>query len=464
MSLDRRTVRDSTLRMAVDLTREIGDHKVIDDRDILEGMARDESHCAPSMPDLVVRAKTASDVSAVLRLADRNGVPVTARGGGTGKSGGAIPVNGGVVLDLTRMNDVVEIDRENLLAVVRPGVITGELQAAVEEEGLFYPPDPASLETCTVGGNAAHNAGGPRAFKYGVTREYVMGTRTVLMGGEELVTGKRTVKGVAGYDVTALLVGSEGTLGVFTELTLRLTRKPLALSTLLVRMPDEVSAGRAVARIVAEGLVPRVLEFMDGLMVDVLRSAGASGVEEGTGTLLLVELDGWDEASVERDAVRLADLCEREGAVEVLMARHGGERDRLWAARRVLSDVVKERARFKVSEDIAVPRSEGPTLLEGLKALGERHGVLVPSYGHAGDGNYHVNVLWDEEGFDPAPVISDLFDLTLSLRGTITGEHGVGVAKREYLPREITPGTLGMLKRIKDTFDPNGLLNPGKIF
>ena len=451
-------------RLAVELSRRIGDHKVIDDRDLLESLAGDESHCEPRMPDLAVRADCTDDVCVLLELANKFDVSVTPRGGGTGKSGGAIPVLGGVVLDMTGFKKIVEIDRHNLLAVVEPGIVTGVFQEAVEDEGLFYPPDPNSLETCTMGGNAAHNAGGPRAFKYGVTREYILGTRTVLMGGRILKTGRRTVKGVAGYDVTALLVGSEGTMGVFTELTVKLMRKPPSLATLLVRLPDEIAGGRAVARIVEAGLVPRVLEFMDGVMVDVLRQTGASGIEEGTGALLLAEFDGTDDERVEADAVRLAELCENEGAAEVLMARHGGEREKLWAARRILSDSIKERSAFKMSEDIVVPRSEAPRLLEGLRTIAKRYGVVVPSYGHAGDGNYHVNILWDDPEFDPVPAVSDLFDLTLALGGTITGEHGIGSAKREWLSREIGGDTLALMRDLKKVFDPRGLMNPGKIF
>jgi len=459
---DTQGVRVSELNR--DLAREIGAHKIVDDPDLLAELSKDESHAAPCMPDLAVRADCAEDVRAALGLAEEHGVPVVARGGGTGKSGGAIPVRGGAVLDLRRMNRIVEIDRENLIAVAEPGVITGALQAAVEAEGLFYPPDPNSLETCTLGGNAAHNAGGPRAFKYGVTREYVLGARVALMGGQEIRTGRRTVKGVAGYDLTALLVGSEGTLGVFTELTLRLVRNPPSIATLLVRMPDEVATGRAVARIVAAGLVPRVIEFMDAVAVDTLRAAGAGGVPEGTGALLLIEVDGPDAACVEREAARIAELAEADGAVEVLMARHGGEREKLWAARRTLSDALKKRARFKISEDVVVPRAAAPRLLEGLRAIAERHRVLVPSYGHAGDGNYHVNVLWDDEGFDPEPALADLFSLTLSLGGTITGEHGVGLTKRAYLGQEIAPENLALQKELKRVFDPKNLMNPGKIF
>lgn len=463
MKPDHSSTAEAALDLAVPLARRIGEHKVIDDRDLLEGLAGDESHVEPRVPDLAVRARDRGDVRATLELAAAHGVPVTARGGGTGKSGGAIPFRGGVVLDMTRVNRLVEVDAENLLAVVQPGMITGEFQQAVEDEGLFYPPDPNSLETCTLGGNAAHNAGGPRAFKYGVTKRYVLGAEVALIGGEILRTGKRTVKGVAGYDLTGLLVGSEGTLGVFTELTLRLLRKPPCLATLLVRFGDEIAAGRAVARIVAAGLVPRVLEFMEGVAVETVRLAGAP-VPEDTGALLLAEIDGPRDEVVETDAVALADQCEAEGAIEVLMARHGGDRERLWAARRTLSDAIKDRARFKLAEDIAVPRAAAPRLLEELRRIGERHRVTVASYGHAGDGNYHVNVLWDDEEVDPWPAISDIFDATLALGGTISGEHGIGLAKVDYLPRELDPGVLALMRKLKAQFDPQDLLNPGKIF
>jgi glycolate oxidase len=463
MTIDPAAARAAALKLAGPLARRIGEHKVIDDRDLLEGLAGDESHVEPRVPDLAVRAHDASDVCATLELAAEHGAPVTARGGGTGKCGGAIPICGGVVLDMTRVRGIAEIDAENLLAVVQPGLITGEFQQAVEDEGLFYPPDPNSLETCTLGGNAAHNAGGPRAFKYGVTKRYVLGAEVALIGGDLVRAGKRTVKGVAGYDLTGLLVGSEGTLGVFTSLTLRLVRKPPSLATLLIHFADEVAAGRAVARIVAAGLVPRVMELMEGVAVDTVRLAGAP-VPEDTGALLLAEIDGPRDAVVEADAVALADQCEAEGALEVLMARHGGDRDRLWAARRTLSDAIKDRARFKIAEDIVVPQSAAPRLFEELRRIGERHRVTVASYGHAGDGNYHVNVLWDDEEIDPWPAIGDVFDATLALGGTISGEHGIGVAKIDYLPRELDPAALALMRRLKAQFDPQGLLNPGKIF
>ncbi|MCP4603113.1 MAG: FAD-binding protein [Proteobacteria bacterium] len=450
--------------MATVLARRIGDHKVIDDRDLLEGLAGDESHCAPHLPDLAVRARSSEDIVATLDEAERFSVPVTPRAGGTGKAGGAIPIFGGVVLDTSRLKQIEEINATDLTAVVEPGCITGEFQSAVEDEGLFYPPDPNSLENCCLGGNAAHNAGGPRAFKYGTTREYIRGLDTVLMGGHRLQAGCRTVKSVAGYDLTRLLVGSEGTLGVFTKLTVRLIRKPSELATLLVCFADEIAAGRAVSRIVERGLVPRVLEFMDEVLIETLRMSGASGVPEGTGALLLAELDGPSDALVEAEVSLFAEVCEAEGAVDVLMARHKGERDQLWAARRGLSDAVKKRMNHKIAEDIVVPRSAAPDLLLGLRRLKKKHGVLFASYGHAGDGNYHVNVLWDDSDWNPDSAVEDVFRLVLDLDGSITGEHGVGLAKKKYLPWEKGKNQLVLQRALKQVFDPAGLMNPGKIF
>jgi glycolate oxidase len=464
MSFERKKVREKTLKMAEALAREIGGHKVIDDADILESLAGDESHCEKSSPDIAVRAASAEDIVRTLALAERFEVPVTPRGGGTGKAGGAIPVFGGAVIDTSRMNRILEIQAADLTAVVEPGCVLGEFHKAVEAEGLFYPPDPNSLETCCLGGNAAHNAGGPRAFKYGVTREYVRGLDAALMGGQSLSIGCRTVKSVAGYDLVRLMVGSEGTLGVFTKLVLRLLRKPPELATLLVFFEDEIAAGRAVLKIIEKGLVPRVLEFMDEVLVETLRLSGVGNLPEGAGAMLLAEFDGAREETVEEDVALFADVCEAEGASEVLMARHVGERNRLWAGRRGLSDAIAKRVGHKIAEDVVVPRSAAPGLLMGVRELKKKHGVLLASYGHAGDGNYHVNVLWDDPEWDPWPAVEDVFRLVLSLGGSITGEHGIGLAKKKYLPWEKGEEQIALQKKIKAVFDPKGLMNPGKIF
>ncbi len=464
MNVDRNKVRRATEKLGLELARRIGEHKVIDDPDLLEGLSKDESHEAPMMPDLAVRVRTADDIKATLEEAERFMVPVTPRGGGTGKAGGALPFYGGVVLDTSRLNQVLEIDKTNLTALVEPGCITGEFQEAVETEGLFYPPDPNSLENCCLGGNVAHNAGGPRAFKYGVTREYVMGLDVTLVGGRQFQAGRRTVKSSAGYDLTGLLVGSEGTLAVFNRLRLRLISKPPALATLLVRFADEITAGLAVSKIIQKGLVPLVMELMDGAMVETLRSSGAGSVPEDTGALLLAELDGPNQQVVEEEMLLLNDVCEKHGAIDVLMARHSGERNQLWAARRGLSDAVKKRKKHKLSADIAVPRSAISDLLNGLRRLKDKHKVLIASYGHAGDGNFHVNILWDDTEWNPEATLKDIFKLALDLKGTITGEHGVGLSRKPYLPLEKSPTHLAIQKELKQVFDPKGLMNPGKIF
>lgn len=452
------------MKMATALRRKLGESQLIDDVDLLESVSMDESVCKRVMPDLLVRARQHSDVVAVLEAAEAYDVPVTPRGGGTGKAGGAIPICGGVVLDTSFLSRLIEIDAANLNAVVEPGMVLQRFQEAVEQEGLFYPPDPNSLETCCIGGNVAHNAGGPRAFKYGVTRNYVMAMDAVLMGGESVGLGRRTIKCAAGYDLSGLMVGSEGTLGVFTKLRLSLIRKPPVVTTCLVLFPDEVSAGKTVASIVEHGLVPSVMEFFDRELVAIIRNHGVDMIPPGTQAVLLIELDGEDEQRIENELDRLADVSDEHGALDVLVAKHGGDREKLWAARRVLTDAIKERKPFKVSEDIAVPRSQGPALLARLGALSESTGILIASYGHAGDGNYHVNVLFDDNRVNVEPIVRQVFQISLDLGGTITGEHGVGLAKKAYLPMEKSRRQLDWMRSIKALFDPKGLLNPEKIF
>ena len=376
-----------------------------------------------------------------------------------------MPTRPGIVLDTLPLARVKEIDRENLIAVVEPGVITGRLHELVESEGLFYPPDPNSLDLCAIGGNVAENAGGPRAFKYGVTREYVYGLEAVTMDGTVLRTGKRTVKGVTGYDVTALLVGSEGTLAVFTEATLRLLPKPPEVRTLLALFGDVLDAGRAVSRIVARGLVPRCLELLDRECCEAIRDNGKVPLAPSVQAVLIIEIDG-EGPSLDGEMERVGNACTEAGATDVQVAKHGGDRDRMWAARRAMSHALRARARFKMSEDIVVPRSRLGDMLDRVARIAEREALRLPSYGHAGDGNLHVNFLWDDPDgkarVDRA--IEEVFRITIELGGTLTGEHGLGVLKRDYLPLEQSEPLIELQRRIKDTFDPLGLLNPGKMF
>lgn len=453
-------------RAVIALDRALGGSKVLSSREArerCEPYGRDMSETLPQLPDGVVLASTPEDVATCLRICDEHEVPVTPRGAGSGKTGGSVPVAGGVVLGLEGMRGIKELSREDMLVVVEPGMILGELQALVEKEGLFYPPDPNSLDYCAIGGNAAENAGGPRAFKYGVTREYVLGCEAVLMGGTRIRAGKRSVKGVTGYDVVATMVGSEGTLGVFTELTLRLIPKPTEIATLVALFSNVAGAGRCVTEIVARGLTPRCLELVDEGALVALRNNGAS-FDPRAGALLILEVDG----SHDLDPIveRLGEACLAAGALDVVVAQDAAQRARLWAARRDLSPAIRKLCKAKLSEDVVVPRSKVPDLLSACDRIRDEERVRMLAYGHAGDGNLHVNFLWDDDDDIPRVdrAIERMFRETLRLGGTLSGEHGIGVLKAPYLPLEQSPELIALQKRIKAAFDPKGLLNPGKIF
>jgi len=356
-----------------------------------------------------------------------------------------------------------------LVAVVEPGVILGELQAAVEQRGLFYPPDPASLAFCSIGGNVACNAGGPRAFKYGVTREYVLGLEVALIGGELLRCGRRTAKGVTGYDLVAGFVGTEGTFGVNTEITLKLLPKPAAVATMLGVFRSMADAGAAIADLLHRGFRPRTLELLDRTCIDHIRPKARYRFPSGAGAVALIELDGEPEG-LEAALVRAGEICETHRAVDVILAQTDRDRRDLWEARRMTSRSLREAHRYKVSEDICVPRGQLPEMLRRIEALGARHDLLVASFGHAGDGNLHVNILSDDDPTAPRvraridAAIEELFTETIALRGTLSGEHGIGIAKQKYMPLEQSPRLMEWQRRWKAMWDPDRLLNPGKIF
>jgi glycolate oxidase len=457
--------RDAVERALLELDRRLGPSKVDTSDAGCQAHARDDSAASGRVPDAVVLASGRDDVAAALEICEKHGVPVTPRAAGTGRTGGAVPVAGGVVLATRGMSNIVEIDRKDLIAVVQPGVITGELHATVEAEGLFYPPDPNSLATCMIGGNVAENAGGPRAFKYGVTREYVLGLEACLMGGRVLRTGRRTVKGVTGYDVTSLLVGSEGTLGIFTEITLRLVHAPTEIATVLALYPDVRTAAAAVQRVIANGLVPRCLELMDSWTLEAIRRQSVA-VDPRANAMLLVEVDG-GHAPIERTLLVLGETLSHGGdAIDVVAAQDAAQRGRLWEARRMLSMATRKLAKYKLSEDVVVPRSRLVSLLDETARICEREGVRHLTYGHAGDGNMHVNFLWNDESERPAVdrAIDGLMRATVALGGTLSGEHGIGVSKAAYMPIEQSADLIALQQDVKRAFDPNGLLNPGKIF
>jgi glycolate oxidase len=450
-------------RAKSELERRLGPSKVLTGADACSPYATDESDVPSRGPDAVVIAASPEDIAITLAIAEDFDVPITPRAGGTGRTGGAVPVAGGIVLATHALSQIKEIDRANQVAVVEPGVVTGELHAAVEREGLFYGPDPNSLESCMIGGNLAENAGGPRALKYGVTRDWVLGLDACLIGGNIVRVGKRTVKGVTGYDLTALLVGSEGTLAVFSEATLRLVPKPPAIATALALFSDVGAAAAAVSGIIAAGVVPRCLEMLDAATLAAVRAAGVA-IDPRAGAMLLVEVDG---DAAESALLRVGETASASaGSLDVVVAQDAAQRDRLWAARRMLSRATRKLARHKMSEDVVVPRTKIRDLLGYTDEIGVATGVRHLTYGHAGDGNLHVNFLWDEDAERPAVerAIGMLMRATVQLGGTLSGEHGIGVSKAPYLPLEQSEKVIALQREIKRVFDPKGLLNPGKIF
>jgi glycolate oxidase len=416
-------------------------------------------------PDLVVFPSSAEEVSAILKLANKEKFPVIPRGSGSGLTGGAVPVNGGVVFSFTKMNRILEIDTKNLIAVVEPGVVTFVFQEEVAKHGLFYPPDPASYKYASIGGNVAECAGGPNSLKYGVTRDYVLGLEVVQPTGEIIHTGVRTMKGVVGYDLTRLFVGSEGTLGVITKIILKLIPMPEAKATILALFKKVDDAAEAVSAIIAAKVVPSTIEFMDRASIRCSEKASPMGIPEDTDGLLLIEVDG-DKESLDRQAQKIEKIIIGHGA-ECKMTKDLQEADKLWQARRVVSQATYNLNPVKVAEDVVVPRSEIPTLIHALEEMGRRYGVPILSFGHAGDGNFHVSIMIRDTPEDWAKAheaVRELFAETIRLGGTLSGEHGIGTSKAPYLDMELSPEIIGTMKKIKALFDPNNILNPGKIF
>lgn len=419
--------------------------------------------------DVVVLPADTEEVAAVARICSTTGTPLVPRGAGTGYSGGAVPVRGGVVLSLERLNRILEIDEANLLAVVEPGVITGDLQDAVEARGLFYPPDPASLRRSSIGGNVAECAGGPRAFKYGVTRQYVLGLEAVLMSGDVIHTGGRVVKNVVGYDLTQLLVGSEGTLAIITRITLRLIPRPPAAVTLRATFASVRTAVDAVGRLVRARVVPSTMEIVDRATLEAVAASlgDRTLAPEGTGAMLILEVDGLPE-QVEAEAGRIETACREAAAIEVLRAADDAQRERLWQVRRGISHALMVVADLKINNDIVVPKGRVPECFDLVERLKAKYGLPIPSFGHVGDGNIHVNIMVSAD--DPEAVRraraaeAELFEGVVALGGAISGEHGIGFTKAPWLGLGLEPVTIALMQRVKAAFDPQGLLNPGKIF
>lgn len=420
-----------------------------------------------AIPDAVVLPGDSEQVAQLVRLANAEGLPLVARGAGTNLTGGARAIRGGLVISTQRMNRILSVDESVLQAVVQPGVVTRDLHRAVEEKNLFYPPDPQSHDSCTIGGNLAENAGGPRAVKYGVTRHFVLALEAVLPTGELVRLGARTIKSVAGYDMVSLLVGSEGTLGIITEATLRLIPLPGHRGTLLAVFGSMDEAAYAVAAILQAGVLPSALEFVDGPTIKCIQENQAIGLGPEAEAALVIEVDG-SELQVADEARRVRSVLESSGAVHVRQASDHKEAELLWQARKAAGPALARIAPHKFNEDIVVPITKLPQAVSGIHEIARRHGVACACFGHAGDGNIHANFLVQPEDLLQAEevhkAVEETFDLVLNLGGSITGEHGVGTTKQPFLGKELSASVMGAMKKIKEALDPKGIMNPGKIF
>ena len=419
-----------------------------------------------SPPDAVVFATTEEQIQNVVRICRAHHVPLVARGRGTGTAGAAIPSRGGVVLALERMNKILSVDPANRILRAQPGATNQAVQEAAGAHGFFWPPDPTSAAYCSIGGNLAVNSGGPRAVKYGTVRENTLGLRAITGAGDLISTGVSTTKGVVGYDLTRLIIGSEGTLAIITEATLKLTPLADARRTLCAVYTDMHGAAQAVSRIMAQPITPCALEFLDGAALAMIRGY-SQALPANAGGLLLIEVDGPLTAMPEATA-HLSDAARGPGLLTLTIAQTAEEAARLWAVRKALSPALRELAPNKLNEDVVVPVSRIPELIEGLQALSVRFGIPIVNFGHAGNGNIHVNLLYDSQNAEQEskarPCLSAVFDLVLALNGTLSGEHGVGQEKRDYVDREIAPAALALMRAIKKDFDPDGILNPDKLF
>jgi glycolate oxidase len=449
----------------------VGEANVLVDRESHEKYGHDETEDFLFYPEAVLLPSNTKQISQILKICHKEQIPVTPRGAGTGLSGGALPVAGGVLLSMEKFNRIIEIDERNLQALVEPGVITQVFQEAVAAKGLFYPPDPSSRGSCMLGGNLSENAGGPKAVKYGVTRDYVLGLEVVLADGEVINTGARVLKNSTGYNLTHLMIGSEGTLGIITKIIFKLIPLPQHNVLMLVPFFSAEKACEAVSAIFRAGIIPSALEFMERDAIDWTMKyvEGVNiPIKDEVQAHLLVELDGNDPTALYKDAEALSDLLISFECDEILFADTAQQKDDLWRLRRRVGEAVKSNSIYK-EEDTVVPRAELPKLLNGVKEIGSKYGFKSVCYGHAGDGNLHVNIIkgemsdldWNTRLKDG---IREIFHLTVGLGGTLSGEHGIGWVQKEYLGIALQPKNIELQKGIKNLFDPKGILNPGKIF
>ncbi len=426
-----------------------------------------DAQLSEAMPDVVVIPENAGQISKIMKLANRRKVKVVPRGSGTGLSGGSVPVNGGILLLLRKLDKIITIDRENLMGVAESGVVTARFCEAAEKVGLMYPPYPSSYKTSMLGGNIASNAGGVMGLKYGVTGDYVMGMEVVLPTGEIIKTGANTVKSVSGYDLTGLLVGSEGTLCIVTEATLKLVPKPEFTQSLLVVFNDIESAAKSVSEIISAGIIPSALEIMDNATINAIEDFKKIGMPKTADAVLLIEADGIKEA-VEKDAARISDICEKLNAESIKTAKTISESKELWEAR---TSALPALARIKPTtmlEDVTVPRGCVPEMITYIQQIAKKYDIMIGTFGHIGDGNLHPTILTDkrdrEEMERVEKAIEEIFKTAIELGGTVSGEHGVGLTKSRFLKMEKGKEGIEVMRAIKNALDPNNILNPGKIF
>lgn len=459
-----------TSKIIAELIFICGEDHVFSGPEDLTDYSHDYTEDLRFLPEVVVKPGNTAEVAAILKLCNREMIPVTPRGAGTGLSGGALPVHGGILLAMERLNRIINIDKRNLQATVEPGVINQAFRDAVEAEGLFYPPDPASRGSCFLGGNLAEGAGGPKAVKYGVTKDYVLNVEVVLPTGEVIMTGANVLKNSTGYNLTQLMIGSEGTLGVITKIVFRLVPLPRHDLLLLVPFESAEKACEAVSAVFREGITPSAMEFMEREAIDLVNRYMNFNLQfhNSTQALLLIEVDGNDMDTLFKECEIISGVVKEFGAGEVLFADSVRQKEELWKIRRIAGEAVKMYSVYK-EEDTVVPRAELPALLKGVKEIGSRYGFRSVCYGHAGDGNMHVNILResmsDEEWSQRVPQgIREIFELCVSLGGTISGEHGIGWVQKEFMDIPFSEAQIRLQKEIKRVFDPNYILNPGKIF
>jgi glycolate oxidase len=457
-----------------ELIQIVGKKNLFIDEEKMESYSHDETPIEQykSMPEVVVTPTTASQISEIIKLANKYLIPVTPRGAGSGLSGGAIPVYGGILLSVEKMNKIIEIDYDNMLIVVEPGLVTNEINGLVADKGLFFAGYPMSLETCYVGGNIAENAGGGKAVKYGVTGQYILGMEIVTPTGEIVELGGKIIKDATGYDLKKLMVGSEGTLGIVTKATIKLSPLPKAVTNLLVLFEDVDTAIGMVPKIMTEGgIVPTSIEFMDRLSVHTACEYLNEHLPyQKAGSMLLIEVDGSKQTQVDEDAEVIGELCLKNGAIEVYVADNYTTQERVWSVRRNIAEAFKVYSPHQSLEDIVVPIASIAKLMPKIELIAEKYNIKIPSYGHAGDGNLHTTLVknpdftMDEWYEVEEKAIADLYEEVKKLGGKISGEHGIGAKRKKYMEHMAGPGEIAMMRAIKKALDPNNIMNPGKIF